>query len=455
MASAALLVAQPGAPVRAQGADAVSPGKKPNRTPLAARRPAAAPAVSLCAPRGYIFGFFNGVLNTPRQAEISRNQLERLYGTTAGNGEPIKYEVFYNYSNGFEDFVETFDQRLREQEAILRDRFELFFEALNGGGDWTDRITGAVTGFAALINSFNEYLEAATRTILLSMVATPPTLTNYAEHRTRLDAHVIEGKKLLLFAHSQGNLFANSAYDYAAGKIGQQSVKLVHAAPASPTTRGPHTLADLDLVIAGLRAVGTVPPVTVAIPGYAIRPAGLNGQKDLKGHGLLEIYLNPALATSNEIGVNIVSALDALVTPPQEAAEGFFTATLTWNGTGDVDLHTFEPQGAHVYYAARQGAAGYLDVDNVTGNGPEHYFASCDPARLQTGTYAIALNNYARASGRIATVQISSARDGVLATRQLTMGPDRGSSGDSSPARIFNVTVTKDSTTGEYSLSVS
>jgi hypothetical protein len=456
LACAGLIAAPLQAPGHAQGSSPPPSQAKPvAAAPLSLTRQAVPPATSLCEPSGYVFGFFNGVLTTPRQAEIARLYLQRTYGASTGTGEPIKYEVFYNYSAGFEDFVETFDQRLREQESVLRDRYELFFEALNGGGDRIDQVVNAASGFAAFVASFREYVEAASRTILLTLVATPPTLSNYAEHRTRIDAHIIEGKKLLLFAHSQGNLFANSAYDYSVAKVGQQSVRLVHVAPASPTTRGPHTLADLDLVIAGLRAAGTVPPVTTPIPNPLSRPPGLNGQKDWKGHGLLEIYLNPDLQPAPEIGADVLAALAELTAPPRDAAEGFFTVTLTWNGSGDVDLHTFEPRGAHVYYAARQGSAGFLDVDNVTANGPEHYFASCDEAKLQTGTYGIGLNNYARAAGRVATVQISSSRDGVIATRQMTMGADRGSAGNSAPIRIFNVTVAKNPESGEYSVTAS
>jgi hypothetical protein len=45
--------------------------------------------------------------------------------------------------------------------------------------------------------------------------------------------------------------------------------------------------------------------------------------------------------------------------------------------------------------ARRQNA--YLDVDNVTANGPEHYFASYDSTILAPGEYCIGINNHARA----------------------------------------------------------
>lgn len=86
--------------------------------------------------------------------------------------------------------------------------------------------------------------------------------------KTKIDSWVLEGKKLLFVAHSQGNLFVNTAYTYTTSKVSSDSVKVIHIAPASPIINGPHVLANQDLVINGLRAFGTVPPVTHSIPIY-------------------------------------------------------------------------------------------------------------------------------------------------------------------------------------------
>jgi hypothetical protein len=406
---------------------------------------------SLCADRGVVFVFFNGVRNTPLDAQAALEEFKRLHGLTTPAGEPIRYEYLYNYSNGFEDFVETFEQRLREQEGLLEGRFELFFEALHGDGPWWSRIVEAVPAYARVLSALAEWSEAALIRQLTTLFANPPTEVNYAEHRLRIDSYILEGRKLLLVAHSQGNLFANAAYQYALRKMSDRSVKVVHIAPASPSVNGPHTLADLDLVINGLRLVGSVPPITDFIPGYLLRPPGINRKRDPLGHGLVEIYLNPSLQVSQRVRGHIVEALTTLEAPPATAAQGFFTATLTWNGTGDVDLHTDEPGGAHVYYASPAGSSGYLDVDNVIADGPEHYFASCDPNSLTVGTYTVSVANYSDADGRTATVQIASWIDGVLGTRSVVLG---GPTLDTPSAVLFRVAVTKDPQTQQYSVSL-
>jgi uncharacterized protein YfaP (DUF2135 family) len=117
---------------------------------------------------------------------------------------------------------------------------------------------------------------------------------------------------------------------------------------------------------------------------------------------------------------------------------------MTWDGSGDVDLHVFEPNGTHVYYSSLQGNSGYLDYDNTVAYGPEHYYATCDSSILSTGAYLIGINNYDQATGRIATVQIATAAEGEIYSRNLGVGPERGSSGDDSPIIFVTVMVTED-----------
>ena len=406
---------------------------------------------NFCSDTGIAFVFFNGVQTTVREANRANDELARLHGYENDDGEEIAYEVAYNYTEGFGDFIETFDQRLLEQDAELVGRYELFFESLRGDGPWWSAIGHALPQLLDIRDSWIDWYQAAIVQRLTSLFGSPPTEVNYAEHRARIDNWVVEGKKLLFVAHSQGNLFANAAYGYASGQLPADAVKLVHIAPASPSLNGPHTLADLDLVINGLRVAGSVPANTDNIPGYLLRPAGVNGQKDILGHGLLEIYINQQLAIASRVRTQIDSALNSLVTPPAEASSGFFTATLTWNGSGDVDLHVYEPGGDHVYYSNMTGRAGYLDVDNTVANGPEHYYASCSPDRLQAGTYRVAVANYARATGRAATVQIASWEDGVLGTRTVTVADPTGSTPGYD---LFDVRVAEDPETGKFSVSL-
>lgn len=116
---------------------------------------------------------------------------------------------------------------------------------------------------------------------------------------------------------------------------------------------------------------------------------------------------------------------------------------MTWDGPGDVDLHVTEPDGGHVFYASSVGAVGYLDVDNRAADGPEHYYATCDPARLQPGVYSVGVNNFARADGRTATVLLNTPGRAYDPVR-LGVGPERGGAGNGSPLPAFKVQVARD-----------
>jgi hypothetical protein len=393
------------------------------------------------------------VWNTPDElsAFSGLEALIRLQGDTY-NGEPVVGELFYNHTGStvgatfLQDIAETFIQRAEEIDTSgeLAQRFEFLWEVVTDGERslW-DRLVDSVPASAAALDAL--YSDIITKSVAgyALLLSNPPTEADYAQHNARLAELAAQGQKLLLVAHSQGNLFVNHAYDYLVPRAQASSFGVAHIAPASPTLRGGYQLADIDLVINGLRVqgLGSVPPANLAVPF---------SRRDVTGHQLVSTYLDGTRPGRAAVKAEMNATIGALLTPTAAAGIGFFTITLTWDGPGDVDLHTFEPAGTHVYYASRIGDSGFLDVDNVVANGPEHYFATCDASRLQTGTYTIGINNFARATGRTATVQAASLLDGELLTVVQGVGPERGSSGNGSPIVIMMVTVTKDQTTGEY-----
>lgn len=287
-----------------------------------------------CERNGVVFGFFNGVQTLEDDAQRALHQhLEVMYGPTTPNKEPITYELFYNDTQGFADFVETFEQRLQEQNGLLAGRFELFFSATQGEGGWWDALIKAIPALGDLLKSLFDTFLATLLRGLTSQLGNPNMAEVSARHQAQIDHWASLNQKMLLFAHSQGNLFVNKAYTHAVGKSGAEYVRVVHVAPASPSLSGRHTLADKDIVINGLRLTGTVASNTDEILPYSDRPPGLNGSRDLIGHGLLEIYLNPALSTAGRVRGDVLTALHELDSAPRKPWPPFpdFVAT-PWEG---------------------------------------------------------------------------------------------------------------------------
>ena len=408
-------------------------------------------ADNLCLPSGYTFGFFNGVWNTPTQASDSLAALRSLIGNVY-NDEPIQYEVFYNHTgstvdgSSLQDIAEVFEQRAAEIDSSgeLGKRWEFFWECLTSNRPFTNKILEIIPTEADLFSQLYTDIMTEIAAGWSYILSNPPTQSEYARHNIRLDALATQKQKLILVAHSQGNLFLNHAYDYIVPTLREDSVKAAHIAPASPTLRGPYVLANIDLVINSLRVQGllSVPPSNIVLQ---------RSISDISGHTLIGTYLDSTRPSRSATSILIKSAIQQLKTPSTTGNTGSFTITLTWDGSGDVDLHVFEPNGSHVYYENDTGIVGFLDMDNVVSYGPEHYYASCDSDILENGTYPIALNNFYGATGRIATVQAASSKDGVLATKILDVGPVGD---DQFPLHVFNVSVSTDPATKAVSYSV-
>jgi len=271
-------------------------------------------AQETCERTGIEFGFFNGVKTTRFQArDVVEEFLPEQYGLTTPDGQPISYTLYYNDTEGWADFVETFEQRLQEHNGVLSQRFELFFSSLQGGGSWWSHITETVPALGDVLSGIVQTFQAFLTNRLVEGTGDPSTAAVSQRHREQIDHAVAMDKGLLLFAHSQGNLFVNQAYDHARSRVGAESVRVVHVAPPSPRQIGQYTLANRDVVINALRTTGFVLPNSQTILPYAHRPPGLNGQRDFLGHGLLEIYLNPLVpSTSAAIRLHVEQALDEL-----------------------------------------------------------------------------------------------------------------------------------------------
>lgn len=97
---------------------------------------------------------------------------------------------------------------------------------------------------------------------------------------------------------------------------------------------------------------------------------------------------------------------------------------LTWDtDQTDVDLHVWDSDNAHTYYAQKTGIPGAeLDVDDVDGYGPEHFTMQS----AQAGNYVVKVRYYSAhgvAENTTATVRISIA-GGAYHTYTHTFTPD-------------------------------
>jgi hypothetical protein len=266
-------------------------------------------------PIGYTYAFFNGVGNDMPDAMAGLAELRTLKGERY-KGEPITYKLMYNHTGGApQDVAEVFIQRGLELDPtgeFSYNNFSVFSSWLDGQMDPASLRTnpvGALSDIGGVRAFFEAVLQAAisdTLNLLAATAANPPTELDMTNQMNRLRADVAAGHKLLLVAHSQGNLFMTTAYDAILPSIGTNALKAIHIAPASPTTRGPYILSSKDLIINALRAkegFSTVVPNNIEIPVLVDDPSG---------HFLILTYLNTGKPARAQILGMVDRALDVM-----------------------------------------------------------------------------------------------------------------------------------------------
>lgn len=392
-----------------------------------------------CGGPGYLLAYINGLSTDPIGAQDGLDAISAVYGSQY-NQQPISYALFYTPTDGLmQDVANAFAQRLQSSPGTT-DRWELLWDVLdNGGGTITDLAVAENPNLSTLVSDLKSSVLSTQANQLKALTSSSniqPTVNQFASAFTTYNT---EQNKLLVFAHSQGNVYLNAIYDAIKPKLQTDSFRTVQVAPPTSTVRDPngrYITSTTDLVIQSLILVlGNVLPANTNGPILA----SLSSDTGF-GHKFVDIYMNQKYSLFPAIKSLADSNLQALQPTNTQGSSGLFSVTLTWTAQGQEDLNVFEPNGTHVYSANRQGTTGNLDV--VSTSGPEHYYASCDPAAIQEGQYRIGINHTTGTENGTASIQLIS-RDRVFPLVAMPMGTARGTSGNDSPTPVFNVVVTK------------
>lgn len=270
------------------------------------------------------------------------------------------------------------------------------------------------------------------------------------DHVEKYREGILQGQKVLVVSHSQGNFYINQARQILASQ--QPSVPMESfgifgvATPANNIggNNAPYLTNHRDVI---LLVPGSLPS------NWTLRHTNdgrvADDRERAAAHGFNETYLSPAYNIRPELIAGIKQRLSGLQDPPEVVGSGPVTVTMTWNlGSNDVDLHVFEPDQTHVYYEYKSGISGYLDVDNVDGFGPEHYYTDCN--QLQVGQYSVGVNYYDdhddededdSKPARPVTATVTISVPGATRTFTITLSDDIQSAGNPNPLILAVVTV--------------
>lgn len=392
-----------------------------------------------CAPENTAVYFGNGVGmgdGTFGNAVDSRIELQSLF---LGSIQPEERENYifnlaYNFSGG-----------------TLTDVIESARQAF--GNEWPTLLTSFFLGNRRLLSllpndqrqNFNDLLTSKT---IQDMVA--PVSSNF-DLRRQVESYksdILEGRKVIVVSHSQGNIFANLAFQRLNTDQQQYFSTVPVASPESFSRKSlvGHVRFSDDIVIIGVAVAKTIAGLSL--------PLNVNDEDnvdvDFTSHQFRDAYLFDT--SSREFILNgILSSESQIISPPVLAEQGTVTVTLNWGSNRDVDLHIFEPTGTQVFYSRRSGDFGFLDVDDTDGFGPEHYYLSCETLRdnpAAVGKYRFAANYFSGETPEIARVTVKTPNS--VTTYFKSLSAPRGSSGNSSPVPVANVVVSKNPQNGRF-----
>ena len=293
-------------------------------------------AQSATCPLGYTVVFFNGVGNSYPTALASMHTTQAAIQESQHtsfdvyDAEDVEYKLAYNTTAAqgvtrtdlvnttiLQDIAEVFVQRARELDpdpsgTLGNNFFYMFWEWNNGV---PQNYSNALVNNSLTNNMFTRFVNAAVTAAVGQLAALygiqAPTAADYADQEATLTAAASRGRKLLLVAHSQGNLFVNHAHDFILPVVGAARLRIVHVAPASVIVWGDYELSANDVIINGLRLVNGF----ASIVDPNINPPYTGD--DPTGHGYNEIYLSATL-------------VDSLTgQPDRPLLESKFTAALT------------------------------------------------------------------------------------------------------------------------------
>ena len=210
--------------------------------------------------------FGNGINTTPAAAIDAAVRIRRAWGPSLQIDYPnhsYEFRVSYNETVGMTgDIAEVFVQKIKESGFTLGSviGYQLF-QALNAGLNLIEiekhmiDVAQAVIQGGLLLLYVDAYAEAVAETFISQEVA-------LGSHISQYESDLLNGERVIVIAHSQGNLFANGAINVVIQRsdIWANSVRIIGV--ASPASRvinsNTYATAHDDRVIKALSIAGNV-----------------------------------------------------------------------------------------------------------------------------------------------------------------------------------------------------
>ncbi len=249
--------------------------------------------------KGTLIVFGNGVRSTRenRAASLMLLQVELQDFLTSEEASKLSFDIAHN-NTGIERFSDPigslYDFAESAYQSLLNDtsRFYRFLSGLEAMPDWFQKAAAAVASDADATTFLN--------------------LQDLRDHVSLYTNAVLEGKRVIVVPHSQGNFFANEAYARMDASLREHLGIVSVANPDSFVAGGGHhTTLYEDLVIVAIRLKLIQMPMLPNVFNYL-------QSIDPLGHSFIDAYMHFLTNSKVKILADIRHMLETLPRPPVE-----------------------------------------------------------------------------------------------------------------------------------------
>jgi von Willebrand factor type D domain len=310
---------------------------------------ARADAQSLCHGTAMYFG--NGVNNTRADAEQAMWRLPELADEALVHVDALG--LAYNPTDGLlADALETIRQKIRENPDFSWYLLNSIALYTMGGLPLPAELSFR---YGPLVEDLRVVLPALMATAVAN-VGTEDAIAG--EHLAQYRRDVVGGRRVMVVAHSQGNMFANIAHaGMAISPAWSRAFGIAAVATPAQEAFDGYVTSSSDLIITLLRQLGrtVLPANLVAAPSFG----------DLTGHTFLNTYMKAPARTPV---VNLLRGLGQDVAFPDvecplvDGPSGALGPTIVGGAWGDPHLYTFDG-----YHYDLQRVGEFVLVQSVSG----------------------------------------------------------------------------------------
>ena len=400
--------------------------------------------------------FANGMLTEPAAANLALIAIHKAYNDRLASSNDHRYQFLNAYSSSPQQLTAVLAAlELGQQQLGIVDPGLISYQVyqwLQAGLSAAEianivRVSIRIRDKETLISKLTPTAISELNQRLFSATAEQLQPTDVSgEHANYYESDLLAGKRVIVLAHSQGNLFTNAALAIVLQRQPDLNASIATIGVATPAVANVgdniHITAHDDNILDALRQTTSITASNLT------NTPDQNDFRSTSRHAFQRDYFDSRLRSRGQIDTEIQRLAQVLPYPQLVSGDGAIRANLSWQTapssliSRDLDLHVYEPYGAHLYYASPQGQTGYLQSDSSGSRGLESYLVTCQDIAL--GSYRFAVNFFSGLGPVIARLSLQLGDGRTVSVENLLLLQAQGAAGNNNVQPLATLDVSRD-----------